>query len=396
MPVLRCQGMALKRKKGSMDVVQAAQVRIRNVFANGLPVYMSFSGGKDSLALAQVVLRMIQRGDIDPHQLTVQFIDEEAIFPCIEETVKKWRKIFLASGAKFQWFCLECRHFNCFNQLENDESFILWAPEKESVWIRRPPSFAIRTHRWLHPRTDTYQMFLARANADGISIVGVRVAESLQRLQYVARITSSGRSVTKEHKAFPIYDWKDSDVWMYLQQEHVDIPDIYLYLWQSGSSRKQMRVSQFFSVDTARSLVKMNEYYPDLMDRIIAREPNAYLAALYWDSEMFGRSTSMRRELEAGRAEVRDYRTELARLFANMDTAFDTPRKKYIAIQYRKLFLKVSLIATNAELKDMYESLLAGDPKMRTLRALYVKIFGRYMGESKEAQGLGGKKWKTS
>ena len=71
MPVLRCQGMALKRKKGSIDVVQAAQVRIRNVFANGLPVYMSFSGGKDSLALAQVVLRMIQRGEIDPHQLTV-------------------------------------------------------------------------------------------------------------------------------------------------------------------------------------------------------------------------------------------------------------------------------------------------------------------------------------
>ena len=187
--------MALKRRPGSMDVVQAAQIRIRNVFANGLPVYMSFSGGKDSLALAQVVLRLIQRGEIDPRQLTVQFIDEEAIFPCIEATVRKWRKIFLACGAKFEWFCLECRHFNCFNQLENDESFILWAPEKESVWIRRPPSFAIRTHRSLRPRTDTYQMFLARANADGISIVGVRVAESLQRLQYVARMTSSGRSV---------------------------------------------------------------------------------------------------------------------------------------------------------------------------------------------------------
>ena len=50
----------------------------------------------------------------------------------------------------------------------------------------------------------------------------------------------------------------------------------------------------------------------------------------------------------------------------------------------------------NTELKDMYEALMAGDPKMRTLRALYVKIFGRYMGESKEAQGLGGKRWKTS
>lgn len=380
--------MALKRRQGSMDVVQAAQTRIRNVFANGLPVYMSFSGGKDSLALAQVVLRMIQRGELDPHQLTVQFIDEEAIFPCIEETVKKWRRIFLSCGAEFEWFCLECRHFNCFNQLENDESFILWAPEKESVWIRRPPSFAIRTHRRLKPRQDTYQSFLEKANADGISIVGVRVAESLQRLQYVARITRAGRSVTRQYKTFPIYDWKDTDVWLYLLREHVDIPDIYLYLWQSGASKKNLRVSQFFSVDTAGSLVKMNEYYPDLMDRIIAREPNAYLAALYWDSEMFGRSTVTRRELEADQTAGRDYRAELARLFANLDVVFDTPHKKYVAQQYRKLFLKVSLIASNAELKDMYEALMAGDPKQRTLRALYVKIFGRYMHESKVEQGL--------
>lgn len=378
--------MALKRRPGSMDVVQAAQTRIRNVFANGLPVYMSFSGGKDSLALAQVVLNLIRAGEIDPHQLVVQFIDEEAIFPCIEAMVMKWRRIFIACGAKFEWYCLECRHFNCFNQLENDESFILWAPEKENVWIRRPPPFAIRTHKRLKPRQDTYQSFLARANADGISIVGVRVAESLQRLQYVARMTRAGRSVTKEHKAFPIYDWKDTDVWLYLLQEHVDIPDIYLYLWQSGSSRKQMRVSQFFSVDTARSLVKMNEYYPDLMDRIIAREPNAYLAALYWDSEMFGRSTKTRRELEADQTAGRDFRTELAGLFANMDVVFDTPHKKYVAQQYKNLFLKASMIATNAELRDMYESLMAGDPKMRTLRALYVKIFSRYMHESKHGK----------
>lgn len=42
----------------------------------------------------------------------------------------------------------------------------------------------------------------------------------------------------------------------------------------------------------------MNEYYPDLMERIIRREPNAYLAALYWDSEMFGRSSKNRRAIE--------------------------------------------------------------------------------------------------
>ena len=44
--------MAVKRCEASIDVVEAAKMRIRNVFRNGLPVYMSFSGGKDSLVMA--------------------------------------------------------------------------------------------------------------------------------------------------------------------------------------------------------------------------------------------------------------------------------------------------------------------------------------------------------
>lgn len=77
--------MAVRRCISDIDVVTAAQRRIINVFNNGLPVYMSFSGGKDSLVLSHLVLQLIQQGKINPAQLIVQFIDEEAIFPCIEK-----------------------------------------------------------------------------------------------------------------------------------------------------------------------------------------------------------------------------------------------------------------------------------------------------------------------
>lgn len=99
--------MAIKRCESSIDVVKAAKIRIRNVFQNGLPVYMSFSGGKDSLCMAQLVMELVQAGEINPAQLTVQFIDEEAIFPCMEDKVKEWRKKFMLIGAKFEWYCLE-------------------------------------------------------------------------------------------------------------------------------------------------------------------------------------------------------------------------------------------------------------------------------------------------
>ena len=85
--------MAVKRKAASINVVQAAEIRIKNVFRNGLPVFMSFSGGKDSLCMAQLIMNLAQRGEINPGQLIVQFIDEEAIFPCMEAKVKEWKEI---------------------------------------------------------------------------------------------------------------------------------------------------------------------------------------------------------------------------------------------------------------------------------------------------------------
>ena len=134
--------MAVKRVASNVDIVTAARQRIKNVFSNGVPVYMSFSGGKDSLCLADLTLKLIQAGEIDPAQLTVLFIDEEAIFDCIEETTKAWRKKFLLAGAKFQWWCIEVKHFNCLNELSSDETFVCWDRRKRDVWVRQPPPFA--------------------------------------------------------------------------------------------------------------------------------------------------------------------------------------------------------------------------------------------------------------
>lgn len=343
---------------------------------------------KGYLCGTQLIVNLANRGEIDMKQLTVQFIDEEAIFPCMEDMTKKWRRIFMMMGAKFEWYCVEVKHFNCFNELSNDETFICWDSTKQDVWVRQPPSFAIRNHKLLRPRIDAYQDFLPRTTVSGITMVGIRTAESVQRLQNIASMTKAGNKMTAKKQVFPIYDWTDNDVWLFLLRNHVDIPEIYLFLWQSGSSKRQMRVSQFFSVDTARSLVKMNEYYPDLMERIIRREPNAYLAALYWDSEMFGRSSRKRKEAEAGQ-EQKDYRQELIYLFNHMDVFFDTPHKRHVAERYRNFFMAVSAIATPTDYKHIYEGLTSGDPKMRAFRALYQRIYGRYINDAKKGEHHG-------
>lgn len=377
----------MKRITASIDVVEAAERRIKNVFTNNLPVYMSFSGGKDSLALAQLVLSLIQRGQIRPDLLTVQFVDEEAIFPCIEQTVIDWRRKFLLTGAHFDWLCVEVKHFNCFNDLSEEETFICWDSKKQDVWVRQPPSFAVRKHSLLHPRKDSYQDFMPRLCSDGITITGVRASESVQRLQYMARLNMGAGSITGRGQVFPIYDWKTCDVWLYLRNQRVDIPDIYLYLWQSGTTKGQLRVSQFFSTDTARSLVRLNEYYPDLMDRIIKREPNAYLAALYWDSEMFGRRTRTRREME-GPEDTRNHKAMLTEMFSHMEQYFATPHKMAVAKRYRNLFMRMSLFATAKDYREMYDALMRGDPKLRAFRALYQCVYSRYADAATNRKGV--------
>jgi predicted phosphoadenosine phosphosulfate sulfurtransferase len=368
--------MAVKRIKSGIDVVTAARTRIKNVFSNGVKVYMSFSGGKDSLVLADITLKLIKAGEIDPKLLTVLFIDEEAIYTSVEKTVHEWRKKFIMAGARFDWWCVEVKHFSAYNQLTADESYTCWDHTKEDVWVRRPPPFALRNHPQLKPGIDNYQSFLPKVTGDGIMLVGVRASESVQRLQYMAAMNlGAGSSITGKNMIYPLYDWKTKDVWLYLKNEHVDIPEIYLWMYQTGIGANQLRICQYFSVDCVGSLIHIAEYEPGLWEKILRREPNAYLAALYWDSELYRRSSKQRRETE----KQKDYKAIVKHmLFEDPERYFTTQLTRNVAKQYRKLIVKMDGMIRPRDYRKIHDALVAGDPKLRTLRAISMDISSSY------------------
>jgi predicted phosphoadenosine phosphosulfate sulfurtransferase len=374
--------MAVKRIKANIDVVTAARNRIKNAFSNNVPVYMSFSGGKDSLVLADITLKLIKAKEIDPKLLIVLFVDEEAIYTSVDETVHEWRKKFILAGATFLWMCIEVKHFSAYNQLTADESYTCWDHTKEDAWVRRPPPFAIRNHPLLRPGIDNYQSFLPKVTGDGIMLVGVRASESVQRLQYMAGLNlGAGSSITGKNMIYPIYDWKTSDVWLYLKNEQVDIPIIYLWMYQAGIPKNQLRICQYFSVDCVGSLVHIAEYEPGLWEKILKREPNAYLAALYWDSELYRRSSKQRREAE----KPKDYKALVKHmLFEEPDKYFTTDLTRRVATQYRKLIIKMDGMARPRDYRKIYDALMAGDPKLRTLRAINMDIFSSYAEYAKQ------------
>lgn len=341
-----------------MTVVEVAERRIVDCFNKNEVVALAFSGGKDSICTADMVVKTMQKHNIPFSRLFVYFVDEEAIYPDIEEITMMWRKKFLALGSKFYWFCMPFKHYNCCNRLADDESFILWEPGKEDRWVRKMPSFAIKNHKdfkW----GMTYQTFLNKVFKDVSQICGCRMFESIQRAYYMTRRKEFNK------KCYPIYDWHDSDVWLYIRDNDLYYPMSYIYMYKTGVPLTRMRISQFFSIDTIKVLPKVLEYYPDLFQRIVRREPNADLVLLYYDTDMF-RSGKQDTAFDV----KKDFKKLLFETFAD---AVKHPND-YPGFEVVKC--KLATVLGDFEYSDKvykhaYQILIAGDPKLRSTRVLY-------------------------
>lgn len=373
--------MAIKKIVSDIDVVTAARQRIKNAWDTYPKIYLSFSGGKDSLCLTSLIYDMIMAGQIDKQKLTVTFIDEEGIYPSMEKNALNWREKFMKIGVPFEWYCLPFKQVCTLDSLSASESWITWEPGKEDVWMRQPPPFAIRKSNILKYAGEmNYQTFLERRCRDGLSLVGLRTAEAYTRLQTIAVMDLKKDNT---HRFYPIYDWTDNDVWMYIKEHRLEFPEIYMHLYEAGVQKRNLRLSAFFGDKTTQGLRWIAEVQPDLWDKIEKRMPNAYLVLLYWESEMFARSSKKRKDLEEGVADANvDYRDKCLDLLYRNTDKYNINHDTLARLgDWRSLFVRIDGKARRKHYKKMYESILYGDPKGRDRRSLIISVFTGYAKE---------------
>lgn len=371
--------MALKKIYGTQNVLDAAIQRIKNVFANGLPVYMSFSSGKDSLCMSHIVYSLILQGEISAKQLTVIFIDEEGLYQSMLDAAFRWRDIFLRVGANFEWYCLEVKQCSTLDNLSATESWITWEKSKREFWMREPPPFAI-TQSPLVPFAGAcnYQTFCTKRTTDGIQIIGLRAAESIQRLKALSMQKNISNLI------YPIYDWKDDDVWLYIKENNLEFPEIYIRLYEAGVPRNKLRLCSFFGDTTVAGLKNIAETEPELWEKIERRYPNAYLVLLYYDSEMFKRQTRKRAALES---DSTDYKAKLYDiLYLNTEKYNIPPETKKLLNCWRRMIEQLGEFMTPKFYKQSCESILCGDPKRRTFRAIFNHAFMDFANQSRKEQ----------
>lgn len=355
-----------------INVLKAAERRVLEAFNRHKLICFGFSGGKDSICLASVIVNTMQRYNIDFSRLIVYFFDEEAIYPDVEEITKQWRSNFLALGAKFYWFAMPYKHFNCCNKLENDETFICWDPAKQDRWVRPKPKFAISMHKDLKYGM-SYQTFSAKVFKNIPHFVGLRISESVQRRNAVATSANNKASKKTEKFIYPIYDWYDDDVWLYIQRMNLDYPKTYIYLWKTGVAKNKLRISQFFSIDTIKTLPKMLEFYPDLYEAIQRREPNIDLVMLYGETDMF-RSSRQDKAFDNEKNYKQIFIEEFKKARQHPD---DYPGYRQIRIQYSKC----NELTPDKVYKTMYQVLIAGDPKGSTIRTISMQLKNSMAGD---------------
>lgn len=370
--------MAIKTKEVALNVVEAAKIRIKNTFDTGANIFMSFSSGKDSLCMSSLVYDMILNGEIDRKQLKVIFIDEEGLYPSMVDAAMRWRNKFENIGVPFLWFCLPFRQVSVIDSLSAGESWITWDPACPELWMREPPHFAIMYHEGLkYPGEMNYQTFCINVfgKKGDIQLIGARTAESFTRLHTIAYRNK------KVNLVWPIYDWKDTDVWRYIKDHNLEFPEIYMQLYEAGASKKNMRLCAFFGEGGTQGLHRIAETDPDLWDRICKREPNANLAMLYWDSEMFNRSTNKRKELESETEKI-NYKEKLEDLlFYNTDKYRINKDTLYHLPSWKGLYKRFYYAIKEEHCKKIYEALIFGDPKKRMLATMHMQINADYRKE---------------
>lgn len=141
-----------------------------------------------------------------------------------------------------------------------------------------------------------------------------------------------------------------------------DEDNVTIFAYQKGVRKNKMRISQFFSIDTAVTLKSMMQYNPELYEKIIRREPNADLAMMYWDTEMFGKRNQSR-QFE----QEKDYKKLLR---DEMKKASQNPNSYPGYRLAKKLFSVLHKDNSNSLYGKVYGILIAGDPKERKYRSV--------------------------
>lgn len=287
------------------NVYDALQQRLTFLFEEFDNIFVSFSGGKDSGLLLNLVLDF-QKKHYPHKKIGVFHQDFEAQYTVTTEYVERTFER-IQDQVEPYWVCLPMATRTA---MSNYEMFWYpWDDTKEEAWVRPMPSHPyvinlqnnpITTYHYRMHQEDLAKQFgrwyrLSHGNKKTVCLLGMRADESLQRYSGFVNKRYGYKEecwITRQFKdvwaASPLYDWSVSDVWHANSVFGYDYNRLYDLYFMAGLRPDQMRVASPFNDYAKDSLNLYRVLDPEIWSRLVGRVRGANFGAIYGRTKAMG------------------------------------------------------------------------------------------------------------
>lgn len=279
------------------NVYDASNERLDYIFNNFERVYLSFSGGKDSGVMLNLVLDYMRKHGIT-QKLGIQIMDNEANYELSMEFMKRIIDANI-DLLDVYWCCMPVTLPCTVSAYDTD--WQCWGVDDEARWVRPRPDMDYVVHWDNHPFGEWFQENMHYDDFwDGFAewysqgkktanLIGIRTSESLNRFRAIMNDKKQmldGHCWTKKntknvYNVYPIYDWMGDDVWTANYKFEWDYNKLYDVFYQAGVPIGSMRVASPFMSEAKSSLNMYRVIDPQIWSRLCARVHGANFIATY-------------------------------------------------------------------------------------------------------------------
>lgn len=258
------------------NVFEEALDRIRFIYDHHDDVIVSVSGGKDSTILLEMTI-MVAR---ERNRLPVKafFLDQEVEW---QGTIDYINKTMRREEVQPYWYQIP---FDFTNALSHKRNFVkLWDPLEKDKWIHPYSDISIKEnpseyHRF-HDLAANLQNYMTDSEECAV-LVGLTMYESPARRLCITTgrynvngITWCTRKNNRTRTYWPVYDFKDDDVWTAIAKNKWDYNSVYDQYYRYGVKKKEMRISALIHEMAYGSLQFLQEIEPRTYDKLLIRVP---------------------------------------------------------------------------------------------------------------------------
>ncbi len=295
----------MKKKYSEQTVYEALQSRFRLIFEEFDNIYVSFSGGKDSGLLLNLMLDF--RRKYYPEKVVGVFHqDFEAQYTVTTEYVERTFER-VKKEAELFWVCLPMATRTALGSYEM--YWYPWDDKKKDIWVRKMPekeyvinldNNPITTYRYKMHQEDLAKQFgrwyrVAHGGGKTICLLGMRADESLQRYSGFLNKKYGYKGecwISRQFKdvwcASPLYDWGVTDIWYAVSKFGYDYNRLYDLYHMAGLKASQMRVASPFNDYSKDSLNLYRVIDPEIWVKLVGRVQGANFASIYGRTKAMG------------------------------------------------------------------------------------------------------------